>query len=160
MSAFLLLLVLALVLAACGSPTGGPTNPGSTPGSTPTNTEIPGYGTANGCPSDTVVEKAPLKANVLVAHTDTNVTIVARQGDVVEIDLPFGRRWGTPSITGGLDMQQPAGYAWKPAHVCVWRFTAKSPGTAQVVFSARALCKAGELCPLYVMEFPFTITIK
>jgi hypothetical protein len=153
---FLLALMMMLLLTACGGPITGPTGPGSTPVST----QSPGYGTANGCPDDTVFAKAPTKANVVITHADTNSTIVAHQGDTIEVDLPFGHRWGTPNLAGGLEMQQPAGYAWKPTSVCVWRFVAKTQGTAQLTFPARALCQPGELCPLYVLEYPFTITIR
>jgi len=154
-SVFLFILVMILLLTACG-PTTGPTSPSSTP----VNTQSPGYGTANGCTDDTVLAKAPAKAKVVITHTATNVTVGAHQRDIIEVDLPFGHKWGAPSLSGSLEMQQPAGYAWKPTNACVWRFIAKAPGTAQLTFPARALCKPGELCPLYVMEFPFTITIK
>ena len=155
LTVFMLALILMLLLTACGAITGPPS-----PSSTPASTQSPGYGTDNGCPDDTVFAKAPTKANVVITHADTNSTIVAHQGDTIEVDLPFGHRWGTPSLLGGIEMQQPAGYAWKPTSVCVWRFVAKTPGTAQLTFPARALCKPGELCPLYVMEYPFTITIQ
>ncbi len=154
------LLVLICILTACGS------NVSSTGGSasspvTPSPTAVKGYGTAHGCPSDFVVNTAPSAANVLVKPTDTKSTIPAHVGDVVEIRLPFGQSWTGPTASqGSLELQQPAGYALKTDNVCVWRFTAKTAGTTQLEFHSRALCKAGQMCPMYIAEFPFTITIK
>ena len=57
-------------------------------------------------------------------------------------------------------MQQPAGYAWKTDKVCVWRFTAKSAGTTNLEFHEQALCKPGQMCPMYIANVPFMITVK
>lgn len=152
---------LAFVLAACG--TNGGTGSGSAGGSTPTPTPttIAGYGTSNGCPSDAVVTSPPSTANVTVKIQNMNSTINAHVGDVVEIDLPFGHTWNGPTTSEGvLALQPPAGYAWKTNSVCVWRFTAHSAGTTQLSFYGRALCKKGQLCPQFIMNVPFTITVK
>lgn len=155
----LLTLVLAFVLAACGSAGGtgsAPTSP-ATPAPTPVN----GYGTANGCPSDMVVGTAPAKANVQVVQADTNSTITAHSGDVIEVRLPFGQKWTGPTKSqGGLELQSPSGYAWKTDHVCVWRFTATQTGTTELDFFSQAICKTGQMCPMYVAKFPFTIDVK
>jgi len=159
----LVLLALTCIVAACGSNAGSGTSTGGT-GSSPANpspTAVKGYGTAQGCPSDMVVSTAPSAANVLVKPSQTNAAITAHVGDVVEIRLPFGQRWTGPTASeGGLTIQQPAGYAWKTDNVCVWRFTAKSTGTTNLEFHQQALCKAGQLCPMYVVEVPFVINVK
>lgn len=159
----LVLLTLTCIVAACGTNAGSGTSTGST-GSSPANpspTAVKGYGTAQGCPSDFVVSTAPSTANVVVKPSQTNGTVTAHVGDVVEIRLPFGQRWTGPTASaGGLEIQQPSGYAWKTDKVCIWRFTAKSAGTTNLEFHEQALCKAGQLCPMYIAEFPFVITVK
>jgi hypothetical protein len=160
-------LVLAFVLAACGassggSSTGGPGGTGAA-GSSPTTapTPVKGYGTANGCPSDMVVGTEPAKANVLIRPSDTNTTIPAHTGDVIEVRLPFGQKWAGPNASQGiLELQSPAGYAWKADKVCIWRFVAKGTGSAQLSFTGRALCKPGQMCPMYIMEVPFKINVQ
>ncbi|GAC1695376.1 MAG: hypothetical protein PVS3B3_20020 [Ktedonobacteraceae bacterium] len=159
----LVLLTLACIVAACGSNAGSGTSTGGT-GSSPANpspTAVKGYGTAQGCPSDMVVSTAPSTANVVVKPNQTNTTVTAHVGDVVEIRLPFGQKWSGPTTSvGNLEIQQPSGYAWKTDNVCVWRFTAKSTGTTNLEFHGQALCKPGQLCPMYIAEFPFVITVK
>ncbi len=159
----LVLLTLTGIVAACGTNAGSGTSTGGT-GSSPANpspTAVKGYGTAQGCPSDMVVSTAPSVANVVVKPGQTNAPITAHVGDVVEIRLPFGQKWSGPTASvGGLEMQQPSGYAWKTDNVCVWRFTAKSAGTTNLEFHQQALCKKGQLCPMYIAEVPFTITVK
>ncbi len=162
----LMLLALMSIIAACGTnstsgtSTGG-TGSSNTPTVNPSPTAVKGYGTAQGCPSDMVVSTAPSTANVLVKPNQTNSTITAKVGDVVEIRLPFGQKWSGPTASeGNLEIQQPAGYAWKADNVCVWRFTAKSAGTTTLEFRMQALCKPGQLCPMYIAEVPFVISVK
>ena len=160
--AFLLLTLMSIV-AACGTNSSSGTTSGSTGSSPaqPSPTAVKGYGTAQGCPSDMVVSTAPSTANVVVKPNQTHSTITAKVGDIVEIRLPFGQKWSGPTTSvGSLEIQQPSGYAWKTDKVCVWRFTAKSAGTTNLEFQGRALCKPGQLCPMYIAEFPFVITVK
>ena len=160
----LMLLTLAGIVAACGTNAGSGTSTGGTGASpvvNPSPTAVKGYGSAQGCPSDMVVGTAPSTANVVIKSTQVNSTISAKVGDVIEIRLPFGQRWTGPTTSqGNLELQQPAGYAWKADNVCVWRFTAKSAGTTSLQFHQQALCKPGQLCPMYIAEFPFVITVK
>ncbi len=159
----LMLLTLMSIVAACGTNVGSGTSTGGT-GNSPVSaspTAVKGYGTAQGCPSDLVVSTAPPTANVVVKPNQVNSTITAKVGDVVEIRLPFGQKWSGPTATeGSLEMQQPAGYAWKTDKVCVWRFTAKSAGTTNLEFHEQALCKPGQMCPMYIADVPFVITVK
>ena len=158
-------LALTLIVAACGTNAGSGTSTGGTGSSSPTAnpspTAVKGYGTAHGCPSDMVVSTAPSTANVIVKPNQINSTITAKVGDVIELHLPFGQKWTGPTASGGnLEIQQPAGYASKTDNVCVWRFTAKSAGTTNLEFRAQALCKPNQMCPMYIAEFPFVITVK
>ncbi|GHO86920.1 hypothetical protein [Dictyobacter formicarum] len=165
------MILLLVVLAACGnsdsnSSTGGKsTTTGGAPTTanqpTPMPTSIPGYGTTQGCPSDVVISNAP-KANQSVAlKSQTGTTVTTHKGDVIELRFPFGKKWtGPKSAPAQLEMQQPAGYALKSDKVCVWRFTARSAGTADLHFTSRALCKAGMMCPMYVLDVPVTVTVK
>src|SRR3981081_2617961 len=155
-------LVLTFVLAACGAAGSGGSAAGAA-GSSPTAapTPVKGYGTANGCPSDMVVSAAPTKANIIVQSSDANTTITAHNGDVIRVRLPFGHRWGGPNASQGiLDLQSPAGYAWKADNVCVWRFGAQGTGTTELNFTGRALCKPGQMCPMYIMEVLFKIKVQ
>ena len=154
-------LVLIVVLAACGVNPGTTGSGGQPPTPTPAPAPGKGYGTSVGCPSNTVVSSAPTKANVTVQMSNLNVPITAHVGDVIEVRLPFGHKWGGPIASqDGLDLQQPAGYAWKTDNVCIWRFVAKGTGTSQLLFHSQALCKPGEMCPLYITSIPFTVTVK
>jgi len=156
-----LFIAVALLLTACGKNATGTGSTGSTPSSTPPPTVAQSSGTSNGCPSNTVVSTAPSKPDVRVTLAEHNTTINAHVGNVIEIDLPFGQAWGAPTTSPGvLQLQTPAGYAWSASKVCVWRYTAQSAGTAHVDFPARALCKKGGFCAQYIMEIPFTISVK
>jgi hypothetical protein len=149
--------LLPFMLTACG-PIGGP---GSGSGSTPTPTSTVGYGTAHGCPSDTVVAPTQPAANVTVKLSDANTTITVPVGDVLEVQLPFGLRWTGPTISGsGLQLQTPAGYASTATGMCIWRFHALRAGTTHLTFSARAICKPGQACPQFVLAVPFTVVVK
>ncbi len=155
----LLTLALVFVLTACGSNT----NTGATGSSSPSSTSTPVgiYDTATGCPSNTVVTTAPARANVIVVPAQVNTTITAHNGDVIEIRLPFGHRWNGPGVSQGvLELQMPYGYASQSDGACIWRFVAKGIGTTKLNFSNQALCKKGQMCPMYIALFPFTIEVK
>src|SRR5712692_10675816 len=83
LGSFLTLMIFAL--AACGANTGsGTTSTGSSSATTPTTTV-----SAYGCPG-AVMTTAPAPAKIVLKQSDSNATITAHVGDVVEIDLPFG----------------------------------------------------------------------
>ena len=150
-----LLVLLVFVLAACGYNSGGSTNTGSTTGTTPT-----ASASAYGCPG-TVMTTAPGPANIVLKPSNSNSTVTAHVGDVVQIELPFGQAWTGPTTSqGGLQLQGPAGSAVTASKVCVWRFTAQGTGTTQMEFYGRALCQKGQMCPQYIMRIPYTIVIK
>ncbi|HEX4206271.1 MAG TPA: hypothetical protein VHZ51_19140 [Ktedonobacteraceae bacterium] len=164
------LLILALMLAACGGAskpgtagTGGSGNTQPSPTAPPkaSPTRIAGNGTATGCPNNAVVTSPPRQANVIATSSQANKTITAHKGDVIELRLPFGHKWtGPTSSVGILQIQPPAGYAWKANNACVWRFVATGTGSAQLVFHSQALCKPGSICPMYIAVVPFTVTVK
>jgi hypothetical protein len=163
------IMLLACIMAACGSNVGSGTSVGSagstatpTPvASTPTVTTVAGYGTTQGCPSDSVVSNLP-KANVVVTLSGSaNSNVVAHTGDVIELRAPFGKQWGGPQkSTGGLTLQSPAGFAQMTDKACVWRFDAKSAGTTKIDFTGRPICKKGSMCAMFIMDLPVTITVK
>jgi hypothetical protein len=148
---------LTFVLTACGTNSGGSTSTGST-GTTPTSTSAVN---PHGCPSNAVVGTAPSPANVVLKPSNSNTSISAHQGDVIEVQLPFGQLWNGPTTSQGvLQLETPAGYASQTANSCIWRFAAQGTGTAQLNFYGRAICKKGALCPQYVMSLPFTINVN
>jgi len=159
------ILALILLLAACGSKVGttgagGGGGQTPTPKPSPTSGFVKGYGTSVGCPSDMVVNNAPAKANILLELTNMDSTVTAHVGDIIEVRLPFGHKWGGPGIAlHGLELQPPAGYAWKADSVCIWRFVAKGEGTTQLLFQSQPLCKPGEMCPMFITAIPFTIVV-
>jgi hypothetical protein len=149
---------LAFVLTACGANSGSGTSAGSTPppASTTTSAVNP-----HGCPSNAVVGTAPTPANVVLKPANSSTSINAHQGDIVEIQLPFGQMWNGPTTSQGvLHLETPAGYAWGATNSCVWRFTAQGTGVTQLNFYGRAMCKKGQMCPQYIMSLPFTINVK
>jgi hypothetical protein len=166
---------LTLILSACGftnqgtatGSSGGSNSSTPTPiASTPTVTTVAGYGTTQGCPSDSVVSNIS-KANVVATITGTTSTSAAGQivtahvGDVIELHAPFGKKWDGPqNALAGLTLQTPSGYAQKTNNVCVWRFDAKSAGTTKLDFTSRAICKKGQMCPLFIANVEVTITVK
>ncbi len=153
----LLATALAFVLAACGSNSGS-TSTGSTPSPTPTPHSAVN---PHGCPSDAVVSTAPTQANIVLKLTDSKTAVNAHQGDMIEIDLPFGQAWSGPTTSQGvLQLQGPPGYVWTAANACVWRFTVQGTGTTQLTFYGRAICHKGQLCPQYIVNVPFTISAK
>lgn len=156
-------MVLAIMLAACGTNTSG-TSTGGTgvdPSPKPTYKTVKGYGTTFGCPSDVVVNPQPPAPNVVISIKQGYTVIIAHTGDVIEIRLPFGLAWSGPTASqGSLLLQPPSGYALKDKHVCVWRFVARSTGTTKLIFTARAICKPHQLCPLFVLEVTFTIDVR
>jgi hypothetical protein len=90
-----------------------------------------------------------------------NNTITVHNGDIIEVRLPFGHKWtGPDGVQSILQLQSPSGYAWKAENVCIWRFVAMGTGTTQLLFHSRALCKPGELCPMFITNIPFDIVVK
>ncbi|HEX9131183.1 MAG TPA: hypothetical protein VF844_02705 [Ktedonobacteraceae bacterium] len=147
---------LVFVLTACGANSGSGTSTGSTPPPTSTSAVNP-----HGCPSNAVIGTAPTPANVVLKPSNSSTTINAHQGDVIEIQLPFGQLWNGPTTSQGvLQLETPAGYAWGATNSCVWRFTAQGAGVTQLNFYGKARCKKGEMCPQYIMSVPFTINVK
>lgn len=159
-------LMLILALAACGTNT----TTGSTPGATATATTTlaatatvtQGQSTAEGCPSATPVTTAPPAANIVLTNANSGTTINAKKGDIIQVDLAFGHKWQGPlnSSQNLLVVQGPAGYASNAVRACVWRFQAVATGTAHLSFAGRPICKKDQVCPMYILDVPFTIDIK
>ena len=150
---------LAFILTACGTNS----NSGSSSTSTGTNPAPIATSTPNsyGCPSNTVVNTASPPANVVLKTSNSNTMVTAHQGDVIEIQLPFGQLWNGPTASqGALQLQTPYGYVSQTANSCIWRFTAQGAGTTQLNFYGRAICKKGQLCPQYVISVPFSIHVN
>jgi hypothetical protein len=125
-----------------------------------TATRVNAFGTAQGCPSNSVMRNVP-RPNVTITPRQAKTTITVRTGDLIQFQFPFGSRWGGPTTSqGNLTLQPPAGYANRTAHMCVWRFTAASSGTTQLNFTQGPLCKPGYPCPYFVILVRFTILVQ
>jgi hypothetical protein len=150
---------LAFILTACGTNSNSgssSTSNGTTPA--PVATSIVN---SNGCPSNAVVSTTSSPANVVLKTSNSNTTVNARQGDVIEVQLPFGQLWNGPTTSQGvLQLQTPYGYASQTANSCIWRFTAQGTGSTQLNFYGRAMCKKGQMCPQYVISVPFSIHVN
>jgi hypothetical protein len=166
-------LFLATLLVACGGATstssgsnssGSSSNQGGGSGSAnggTTSTAVASSGTANGCPSNAVVTTVSGNASIIVKPAQMNQTISAHNGDIIEIQFPFGHKWTGPTTSQGiLQLQGPAGYASKSANACIWRFVARGTGTVKLMFHSQALCQAGLACPMYITAIPFDFNVK
>jgi hypothetical protein len=108
-----------------------------------------------------VVGTSPTQANIVLKPSNSNTAVDAHQGDVIEVQLPFGQLWNGPTTSQGvLQLQTPYGFASQTANSCIWRFTAQGAGTTQLNFFGKAICIKGQMCPQYVVSMPFTITVK
>jgi hypothetical protein len=148
---------LAFILTACGTNSGSSsTSTGTTP--VPIATSTPN---SHGCPSNAVVGTTTTPANVVLKMSNSNKTVAAHQGDVIEIQLPFGQLWNGPTTSQGvLQLQTPYGYASQATNSCIWRFTARGTGTTQLIFYGRSICKKGQMCPQYIIDVPFSIHVN
>ncbi|HEX7737097.1 MAG TPA: hypothetical protein VF458_19790 [Ktedonobacteraceae bacterium] len=157
-------LMLIFALTACGTNTTTGSAPGATVTTTlaATATATQGQATAEGCPSSTPVTTAPPAANVVLTNANTGTTINAKKGDIIQVDLAFGHKWQGPLTNSQnlLAAQGPAGYVSNTAKACVWRFQAVATGTAHLSFAGRPICKKDQVCPMYILDVPFTIDIK
>jgi Na+-transporting NADH:ubiquinone oxidoreductase subunit NqrF len=151
--------LLTVAITACGS-NASKTNATSLPPSrsaTPTMISTPGELT--GCPSHVIVTTPPPPPSVLLTPSASKQLYVARIGDIIEVDLPFGEAWTGPiHLAGALLMQTPAGYAW--GKTCIWRFLARSTGKEQLAYIGHALCKKDVACFFSVNEAAFTVVVK
>ena len=120
-----------------------------------------GYGTAHGCPSNSVGSQTARASTVIVTPQQANSTILAHPGNLIEFHFPFGQRWSGPTTSqGNLRLLPPAGYANSTGQVCVWRFIATRQGTTRLNFTGGPLCQPGQVCPFFVMLLPFTIKVQ
>jgi hypothetical protein len=157
-----LFLTLACLLAACGS-NGGATTAGPTPTPAPTSspTRVVNPSRADGCPNPAPTAPAEVKPNVVIKLNNSNRTVTAHNGDLIEVLLPSNEQWSGPKNSQGvLTLQTPSGYPLKAEKMCVWHFVAHGTGATTLTFSGRAICKAGQLCPMYIIEVPFRVEVK
>ena len=150
------------VLTACGSNASKPTstNVPASHTSTPRLTSGSGTsGTKTGCPNHDNVTTPPGSPTLLLKPSATRQSYLAHLGDTIEVDLPIGIAWAGPmNATGGLQMQTPAGYAWKTE--CIWRFVARSTGTVKLAFDGSALCKKAVPCLLSEIYEEFMVVVQ
>jgi hypothetical protein len=118
----------------------------------------------NGCPEPQAPTTAGAKADLVVGTNGGAgggaVTMVT--GQVLEVRLAPVVRWSLviQDPNGVLLPADHNGWYDAGAQVCVWRFTAKSAGTASLAFSGRPICAAGKACPQYILESNYTVTVQ
>src|SRR5215831_8625886 len=108
-----IVIMLTVMITACGSNASKTTVTSSQPSRsvTPTMISTPGQGTS--CPSRIMVTTPPPPPSILLTPSASKQLYVARIGDTIEVDLPFGEAWTGPiHPSGALLMQTPAGYVW------------------------------------------------
>jgi hypothetical protein len=106
------------------------------------------------------VNPAPPAADVIIQPQQGTTPITVKQGEVIEIQMPFGLMWEGPTTSQGpLQLQSPYGYAWKPGGACIWRFLAQGTGTVELPFSAIVICQRDLHCVPSVTEASFTIKV-
>ena len=113
-----IVLILAFVLASCGTNTGSGSSTGST-GSTPTSAP-PTVKSTTGCPNNAVVNPAPVNPNVTIRLTNSNGTIVAHNGDLIEVRI-IGR--------GGLLIVNDAAFKQSELDRAGWKSNPLGDGT-------------------------------
>jgi hypothetical protein len=151
--------IISSLLTACEAKSSGPGIGSVSPSVTvPPFATVSGYGTDQGCPSNVVVSEAPATPDVTVGPTSGIVN--THKGAVIEVHMPFGIVWKGPTTSQGvLQLQNPYGYAWRPANACIWRFVAKDTGTVSLTFLGRAICKKVPFCVPSVTVALFTIKV-
>ncbi len=150
-------LLVSLGLVACGvTPTSTATSPAS---STTTSRTTPTATAATGCPLPTqTVQRAP--ANVIVRPLTDVQPVNASVGQTIEVQLPFGHKWALfPAMSTLVTLQTPAGYGDASVQSCIWRFTAATAGTGQIVYLVSPVCGAGVECPNYMARFTIDLHI-
>lgn len=148
-AAILLLTLLAGGLVGCGLATGSDMT-------VPTATTS----VANGCPMGSDSGVGVTAPTYILMEKDVGHVSEAHVGDVVQVRLPAAQRWKLMNDGAGtLDLLQPAGYWDVKASACVWNFRAAKVGATVVSFGGMAICEPGQLCPQYVVDEEFRITV-
>jgi hypothetical protein len=130
-----LLMTASLGLAACGSTASSPA------GGTTTVQGVTGC-TTNSAPAS----RAP--ANVVVHPATGLQEVKATVGQVIEVQLAFGRKYALfPSGNNVLSEQSHSGFADATAHSCIYRFKATQAGATDITFITSPICKASQECP-------------
>jgi hypothetical protein len=148
-----LILASLLLLAACGASTtaqGGGVTPSAS---------------LNGCPTQLIpVDPFGKPDLILTQQSDPGTfvkSVTVTQGQSLEIRLPAHISWrltaSDPAQT--LAMAQPAGWYNSQLLACIWRFSAVSPGEANLDFSGGLVCAPGSACPAIAAVAQYHITV-
>ncbi|MGZ3583812.1 MAG: hypothetical protein ACXVCX_02140 [Ktedonobacterales bacterium] len=148
-AAVLLLTLLAVGLVGCSLATG------STMTAPTATTSV-----AKGCPNTSDSGAGVTAPAHVLTMKDAGHVSEAHVGDVVQVRLPSAQRWRFANDGAGtLELLQPAGYGDVKAGACVWNFRATKVGATAVSFGGMAICEPGRLCPQYVVDEEFRITV-
>lgn len=155
------LALLALVVAGCGTTTTTSLGSSSTATATPTR-HIGGGLTVRPCPGPYGSAQTPSENVVILTPSMPNRTASAHVGQTVEVQLPSNKLWrysATSHAAPSLTLDQPAGVEDGQHDLCIWNFTAQSPGTATLMFTGSPLCEPNMACPAIILAVSFTVTV-
>ena len=143
-------------IAACGAPPNAST---STPPATP------GSAALNGCPTQQAPPDATSKPADVVANEIANANgqpVTLKVGQILEVRLSAPKRWGLSLQDSSQILQPDATEGWYNAMLrdCIWRFTAKSAGTASLIYAGGPVCAANTKCPDFVEAQEFDVTVR
>jgi hypothetical protein len=118
----------------------------------------------NNCNEQQAPSSAATKPDVVLSDQAGAVPDLASLalGQVLEVRLAYFIQWSW-TITGSEKVLAPAApINWfepdPPA--CVWQFFAQMPGTVSLAYSGRPVCPPGSLCPYFVVQHDFEVTVK
>ncbi len=118
----------------------------------------------NGCPSPQAPSSAGARPDVVLGGQSSLAggSASLATGQVLEVRLGSSLRWAL-TLQDPTHVLAPAdGNGWfdASAQVCVWRFTAQTPGMVSLSYSGRPICPPAGACPQFIVESNFQVTVK
>ena len=150
-----------LVFAGCGSTSAT----ASTPGNLPPGGAVTPSPRLNGCPTQLIPVDGAAKADVVLKIGGTQIKPVVttiKVGQRLRVQLPANVLWhlSGQDVNKSLQGNSPFGYYSQPDGLCIWDFTALTPGEVQLAFSGGLVCAPDTACPAIAAVADFTIKVQ